>query len=285
MSFIKRASILAAVVLSVGLPSHANLLSNGSFESGNFVPDASDTMSLGVGATDMTGWTVQNAALAWIGPSNPFSLTASDGGYFLDLSGYHDNAPYGGVSLSQNIATTVGTQYRLSFDIGTSPAYDTAAVSVQVTAGVGSSTFTSIPLLVNQWESFLFDFTATSASTAISLVGQAATNEKYIGLDNVSLTVIPEPSTSNAACWTRLGGLCCVAPPPEKLKSARSPNFFTAGAATSCACFLPAHHVVARQIWRLALREYHFLLPFVENRDRLLQANAAPQPIEMTTDL
>jgi hypothetical protein len=126
---------------------------------------------------------------------NPFSLSASDGSYFLDLSGYHDNAPYGGVRQSQTVATTIGAQYRLAFDIGTSPAYDSAPVSVQVTAGTASATFTSTPLNVNQWDSFVFDFYATSANTTIALDGVAATNQKYIGLDNVSMTLIPEPST------------------------------------------------------------------------------------------
>jgi len=187
--------MLALAAIGVAVPAHANLLTNGSFEFGNFVPDAQDTMSLSPGATDMTGWTVQNAALAWIGPSNPFGLLASDGNYFLDLSGYHDNAPYGGVLQSQTISTTIGAEYRLTFDIGTDPQYDTAPVSVQVTAGSASATFTSTPIIPNQWESFTFDFFATSANTAISLIGQASTDEKYLGLDNVNLIVVPEPST------------------------------------------------------------------------------------------
>ncbi len=194
MAYITHTSALALVVLGLGLPAHANLLINGSFESGNFVPNAQDAMTLAVGATDMTGWAVQNASLAWIGPSNPFGLSASDGGYFLDLSGYHDNAPYGGVLQSQTIPTLVGAQYRLTFDIGTSTPYDTAPVSVEVTAGSASATFTSTPSLIDQWEPFTFDFVATSPNTGISLVGLAGSDQKYIGLDNVNLIVIPEPS-------------------------------------------------------------------------------------------
>ena len=193
MTSIKRFCAVAAVVFGIGFASHANLLTNGSFESGNFIPDANDTMSLLLGATDMTGWTVENAALAWIGPSNPFSLSASDGGYFLDLTGYHDSAPSGGVQ--QTIATTIGQEYELTFDLGTDPVYNTEPVSIQVTAGSDSDTFTSTPLNPNQWQSFSFDFTATSSSTTISLDGQASTGQKYVGLDNVSVQVIPEPGT------------------------------------------------------------------------------------------
>jgi len=195
MAIIKRTVVLAAVVLGIGLPSHANLLTNGSFELGNFVPVTDDTMPLAVGATDMTGWIVQNGALAWIGPANPFGLTASAGGYFLDLSGYHDNAPYAGVLQAQTIATTIGAPYRLSLDIGTSPPYNTAPVSVLVTAGSASTNFTSTPLSLNQWETFTFDFVATSVTTTISFDGQAGSPQSYIGLDNVSVVFIPEPST------------------------------------------------------------------------------------------
>ncbi len=195
MAIIKRTVVIAAAVLGIGLPSHANLLINGSFELGNFVPVTDDTMPLAVGATDMTGWTIQNGALAWIGPSNPFGLTASAGSYFLDLSGYHDNAPYAGVVQAQTISTTIGAQYRLTLDIGTSPPYNSAPVSVLVTAGSASTTFTSIPQNLNQWEGFIFDFIATSANTTISLDGQAGSSQSYIGLDNASVVLIPEPST------------------------------------------------------------------------------------------
>jgi hypothetical protein len=197
MNFIKHTFVLGMAVIGTVLPSHANLLQNGSFELGNFVGDANDTMALPIGATDMTGWTVQNGALAWIGPANPFNLTGSDGDYFLDLSGYHDNAPYGGVLQAQTISTTIGGQYRVSLDIGTSPPYDSAPVSVLVTAGSASATFTSTPLNLNQWQTFTFDFIATSANTTISFDGLAPTNEKYIGLDNVGVElveVVPEPS-------------------------------------------------------------------------------------------
>jgi hypothetical protein len=197
MTVLRRIFIFGIAVFCMELPAFAdgNLIINGSFELGNFVPNhpSDDTMTLPVGATDMTGWTVISGGLAWIGPSNPFGLSASDGGYFLDLSGYHDNAPWAGVE--QTIPTTIGAQYQLSLDIGTSPPYDSAPVSVLVTAGSASTTFTSTPLNVNQWETFVFDFTATSSSTSISLTGLATDGEKYIGLDNVSVEPVPEPGT------------------------------------------------------------------------------------------
>jgi hypothetical protein len=205
--------MLAVAVLGIGLPAYGNLLNNGSFEIGSFVPSEPGSMLLSVGATDITGWTVENGGLAWDGPTNPYGLTASDGSYFLDLSGDHDNAPYGGVLQAQTISTTIGGQYRVSLDMGTDPTYDTAPVSVLVTAGSASETFTSTALSHNQWETFEFDFVAASANTTISFDGQAGTNQKYIGLDNVSVVPIPEPGTLTliagpgllvVAAWRRL---------------------------------------------------------------------------------
>jgi hypothetical protein len=191
----KRVLVLGSAVLCMAMTSFANLITNGSFENGNFVPDANDTMSLPLGATDMTGWTVIAADLAWIGPSNPFSLSASDGNYFLDLSGYHDNAPYAGVE--QTIPTTIGAQYQLSLDLGSSTIYNTMPVGVLVNAGTDSTTFTSTPTVQSGWDLFTFDFVATSAFTTIQIIGQVAGNQSqaYIGLDNVNVELVPEPGT------------------------------------------------------------------------------------------
>ena len=198
MTSIERTFVLGVAVIGLALPSYGSLLTNGSFEDGNFVPDPAhpgdDTMSLAVGATDMTGWTVQIAPLAWIGPFNPFGLSASDGSFFLDLSGYHDSSPFAGV-LQASIPTTIGTTYRLTFDIGTDTRYDSAAVGIVATAGIYTAPFLSTPVGLNQWEEFTFDFVATSATTTISLDGQPGANQAYLGLDNVTFIVVPEPST------------------------------------------------------------------------------------------
>ena len=83
--------IVAAFMLATGIATvpatAAKLVTNGSFDNASgFSPPADNTMSLSSGATTLTGWTVLGDALAWIGPANPFSLTASDGSYFLDLT-------------------------------------------------------------------------------------------------------------------------------------------------------------------------------------------------------
>ena len=54
-----KVSSLAIGLAGVASPSQAaNLLTNGSFENGTFVPDGNGANSLAVGSTAMTGWTV-----------------------------------------------------------------------------------------------------------------------------------------------------------------------------------------------------------------------------------
>jgi hypothetical protein len=185
------AALLAATAAS-SAASAAPIVTNGSFEeTANFVADGNNTMSLLAGSTAMAGWTVTNGTLAWIGPTNPFGLTAQSGGYFLDLTGYHDNVPYGGVS--QSIATTIGGQYALSFYLGSSAQYGVPD-SIVATADSTTGTFTSSnPTTNNVWQLETLLFIATSTSTVISLVGNSG--NQYIGLDNVAVTAVPEPST------------------------------------------------------------------------------------------
>ena len=168
-----------------------NLITNGSFENTTgFVGNGDDTMTLGPGSTTMQGWTVTTNDLAWIGPTNDFNLTASNGGYFLDLTGYSDNAPYG--TVTQTITTTPGARYALTFDLGSSAEYGLPD-AITASAGATSQTFTSSSPGLNQWQTETLDFTAGGPSTVITLAG--ASGQYYIGLDNVSVDGVPEPAS------------------------------------------------------------------------------------------
>jgi hypothetical protein len=170
----------------------AGLITNGSFEQGAFVGDGDDAMSLSPGSTTITGWTTINAEITWIDNGNPLGIVASDGVKSLDLTGYHDSRPYGGIE--QTIATTQGQTYVLGFDIlgnlnfGSSP-------SVLASAGSTTSTFTFNPTAFTaQSQYYTLNFTATSASTVVSFVGTGS-GGVYIGLDNVSVVPVPEPAS------------------------------------------------------------------------------------------
>jgi hypothetical protein len=140
--------------------------------------------------------------------SGAFSITAQNGNVSLDLQGYTDSAPYGGVS--QDVATTPGTQYSLSFWIGVqnSISYAVGPASVTASAGSTSQTFTNTLSAAGiQWEQFNLDFTAPTSSTTISLSGASTAGGAYIGLDNVTLTATGTSTPSvplPAAFWTGL---------------------------------------------------------------------------------
>jgi len=199
---------LAIMFTLVGVAAHANLLTNGSFENTNntFVGDANKTDELLSGSTAIPGWTTSNAQLAWIENGNPWGIPAANGSFFLDLTGYVNASPYGGVT--QSFATTIGTQYVVTFDLGyggNSVAYGGPA-SVTASAAGSSQVFTSGSGTPNPgvWNLETFDFTATSSTTTLSLTGLSTSGGSYIGLDNVDVEVAGSTTTPEPAAWGML---------------------------------------------------------------------------------
>jgi hypothetical protein len=189
------------ISLAAGTAQAANLLQNGSFENtaGTFVNNGFGWMSLNPGSTVIPGWTTTTAELAWGQNGNSDGGTTPFGDFFFDLAGFHNFFPYGGVT--QTINTTVNQKYTLSLSLGIlNPTYP-GPISVTATAGSSNQTFTFNPSSSgNQWGGFSLDFTATSTSTPISIVGISTANTYYLGLDNVSVEAkttqtVPEPST------------------------------------------------------------------------------------------
>jgi len=213
----KQHSLLAcAFVASVLLPSaHGNLFSNPSFESGGFIPNGDDTMEVPVGSPAITGWGVVNDTLAWIGPANPFGISASDGGYFLDLTNYQGGAPFGGVG--QAIPTVAGASYLVTFDLGSSSLSGGPTSALQVFAGgslIGGLSVSGTPVQ-NLWTSGSASFVASGPSTTIRFLGTEAVH--YIGLDNVSVvrqdTPVPDGGSTALMALTALGSLLCLPRP------------------------------------------------------------------------
>jgi hypothetical protein len=191
--------VLALAVGFYGQPAQANLVTNGSFEDiTGFVPDYRDTMILYGGSATIPGWTVTGNQIGWIGPTNPFGLTAAQGSYFLDLTGDAQGSPFGGVQ--QTINTVSGQSYVLSFELGSSTTYGTPD-AITASAGLTSAIFTSTLSSPNAWELGTMVFTASGSTTLISLAGSEGSN--YIGLDTVSVTAVPIP----AAGWLLGSGL------------------------------------------------------------------------------
>jgi hypothetical protein len=171
-----------------------DLVVNGSFEDAcGFLPDANGVMALLPGSTVLPGWTTLTAELVWGFNGNALGPSSPHGSLFLDLTGYHDLPPYGGIS--QTLATTPGAAYRLAFALGSHEgiAAYRAPVEVSVTVDSVSRTFVFAPTVEgNQWGSFVFNFTAESAATVLTLQGTAATGGAHLGLDGISVVPVTE---------------------------------------------------------------------------------------------
>lgn len=202
----KSVTLITILFALAGAEARANQLTNGSFENTNntFVGDANKVDELNSGSGAIPGWTTINGVpTAWIQNGNPYGISASNGSYFLDLTGYFDSGTYGGVT--QSFVTAVGTSYVVTFDLGYggNSGFFGGPVSVVATAPGFSGTFTSGSGSPNPavWNTETFDFTATSTMTQLSFIGHSTAGGDYIGLDNVDVEVgtapgpVPEPGT------------------------------------------------------------------------------------------
>jgi hypothetical protein len=173
--------ILSAAIAVAAIPAHANLVTNGGFESGAFASTRCNYMQLDPGDTQLTGWTV-NSSFVW--GKNPcdscksicdgFSGSHSPG--FLDLSGF--GASNEG-ALSQTLATTAGEKYNFSIDLNgaTSVQVDEIHLDLSPAGSRGAG-----------WNTYVSTFTATSSSSVLLLRNAApGPDNGIVFLDNVSV--------------------------------------------------------------------------------------------------
>jgi hypothetical protein len=153
------------------------------------VADVYGLMSLPASSGTIPGWTTTTAELAWVSNTNTFGAATPFGAHSLELTGYHDSSPYGGVM--QTIATTPGQTYRLSLALGSNADYPGAGgqKTFSVNAGSTSTTvkFTPTNTAGNSWQTFTTTFSATSAATVVAIGGLSSGGGLYVGLDNLSV--------------------------------------------------------------------------------------------------
>lgn len=167
-------------------PGDGNLLRNGSFEAGDFRPDAAAVMSLPPGATSIAGWTVLGDTTSWLSSDGPWRLTASDGARFLDLTDYGHGPPFGGVA--QTVPTVPGVRYELTFDLGSSADYGAFAGLRVEAAGQAHQVFAENPGVADLWQRQRLVFTAKTDLTEFRFLGIEGGD--YIGLDNLHLRAL-----------------------------------------------------------------------------------------------
>jgi len=157
------------------------------------------------GGSSLGAWNVVGSDVLLIDtnysePSNGVSqFNAEEGTKSVDLTGAGNTGPTNGVT--QNIATTIGQEYSISFYVGSAsgffPFYALPATdNVDIGLGVIPSTNTGMTAGVINWQQFSYDFVATGATTTVTFTNGTVPPTAEAGLDNVSVTAVPIPSSA-----------------------------------------------------------------------------------------
>jgi len=222
-----RSLTLAALTLAASVGAHAAAFQNGSFESGVFTasPDSGGTTQyLSPGDTALSGWvsyglqwsansSARSGEVAWLNCATGCwnDLSATTGSKFLDLTGRSDWM-YG--AIYQTFDTVAGQTYRVDFSQGFSTTWSSAGTrpTLYVVAKNGSTivddmdpSWTGYTSTTSGWTQKSYSFTATGTTSTLFFAGGYDAGN-YVGLDNVSVTAVPEPE-SYAMMLAGLGAL------------------------------------------------------------------------------
>ena len=176
-----------------------------------------------INPTAITGWTVLSGDVTQINGNAALTssvglFTAASGNQFVVLNGVAENvtlvplsvgvAQTGAIGdLSQTFSTVAGKGYQISFEyrglaigaLTNNPVIDVGLTNANSsTAPVNGTLQANISL--NAWQTDTFTFIATGSSSTLSFFQDSSgANVGLIGLDNVVLTALPEPSQYGAA--------------------------------------------------------------------------------------
>lgn len=159
----------------------ANLVSNGSFESGVIANNGYQVV--GEGDNFITDWNVAGSSVDVV--SGPSRWAAADGNQSIDLAG----TPGPGI-IYQALNTIMGETYRVRFSLSSNDEL-AGDKSVQFAFGSHLEVLTGAPQ--NSWTTFVRDLVATSDTTIIAF---GSTEAGYCGglVDDVRVESVPEPS-------------------------------------------------------------------------------------------
>jgi choice-of-anchor C domain-containing protein len=189
-----RTLIAGALLLFAVTRANAAPFTNGSFEVSALNP-GSGFLTLAEGNTQITGWEVFDTApeartIDYIGTF----WQAADGSRSVDLNGN-----LGPAGIRQTFDTVAGTTYLVEFALAGNPDGLPAIKQVDVQSGLSSGSFlfdasgTTRPNM--GWVYHSLFFTAASSSTTLSFLSQTSGAFYGPALDDVSVSVAPEPAS------------------------------------------------------------------------------------------
>jgi choice-of-anchor C domain-containing protein len=232
---LRRTRLLVLLSCVLAAPAHANLIVNGSFETG---PAPGDATQLSAGSTAIAGWVVLPSNIDYVGTR----WTAAEGGRSIGLNG----SAAGGIA--QTFQTVPTARYSVRFwmagDPLTEPSIKHLRVSAAGSSGDHAADITGMWAWDPGWNSHMFSFTANSTNTTLqfsSLDGGDA------GPSIDSVTVAAVPSTGAGDRDVAEFTLSPMSPNP--LLSAGQVEF---GVPRAAAVFLRVLDVSGRQVAVLA---------------------------------
>ena len=189
-----RCFFAALTVLCFSAPAMGSIVVNGDFESPNIGNTLFQTFTSG--STAITGWTVNGTSVDLVTTRTGISGYAFSGQQSVDLSG--TPGPGG---IFQDLPTTAGLRYLVSFDVSTNDQGNPGVSHVNrpLVVKINGVTVLTLPVTPPQgtWLQFNVPFIATGPTTRLEFDSVDGANEGPL-LDLVSADVapvVPEPST------------------------------------------------------------------------------------------
>jgi len=185
-----RLILTAAAALLTASAANAVTLVNGSFEDGVAIASGGFVTLATGDTTSIPGWTVLSDGVDYIGTY----WQASDGSRSLDLSALAS----GGVKQTVT-GFQIGKRYRISFDLSGNPdgGNNSKRMVMSATGGVAAVyvyTLTDNTRADMNWTTLTYEFNASGISQDIQF-RSLETNPFGAALDNVSISLVPEPAT------------------------------------------------------------------------------------------
>ena len=201
---------IAAVAICLPFSAHASsVVVNGSLEDLNssFVNTAANYMSLLANSTSIADWTVSSGTvneIAWAKSPTDDGFSASDGTFFVDLTGFGSDSSNGAIEQTlQNLI--IGQQYTFSLDVhvvGSVPLVTVGGASISLSAGtlftVGTTTWTP------QTGTFIAGSTNPVLKIMNPVAGQSVTFVDNILVDGPT-SAVPEPATTGLVGMALVG--------------------------------------------------------------------------------
>jgi hypothetical protein len=205
MKTLSRIAFSGLFLAALSFQSHANLITNGSFEEGNNLGNSGWGVYQVLDDSDSStsDWIRIEGAGIEIQAGGTGGLTAQDGIYKVELDSDRNNGGLSGVSTNSVMAQLVegllvGNTYELNFwysarTVGNPNTNQVTAFAGSPNLFVSPGALGTVSSSIKGWEEYSYTFVATNNSMLVGFGAEGNADTLGGFIDNVSLTSVPEP--------------------------------------------------------------------------------------------